>query len=64
ALIQILVLLVKACFFCFVWIWVRWTLPRFRYDHVMNLGWKVILNIALVNLVITAVVAKLVLGGN
>ncbi len=63
ALIQLLTLLVKACFFCWVWIWVRWTLPRFRYDHVMHLGWKVILNIALINLVVTAVIAKLVLGG-
>ncbi len=63
ALIQILVLLVKAVFFCWVWIWIRWTLPRFRYDHVMHLGWKIILNIAILNLVITAVVAKL-LGGN
>ena len=62
ALIHILVLLVKAIFFCWIWIWVRWTLPRFRYDHVMNLGWKVILNIALVNLVLTALIAKL-LGG-
>jgi len=62
ALIHILVLLVKAVFFCWIWIWVRWTLPRFRYDHVMNLGWKVILNIALVNLVLTALIAKL-LGG-
>jgi NADH-quinone oxidoreductase subunit H len=62
ALIHILVLLVKAIFFCWIWIWVRWTLPRFRYDHVMNLGWKVILNIALINLVVTALIAKL-LGG-
>lgn len=63
ALIHLLVLVVKSVFFCWVWIWVRWTLPRFRYDHIMNLGWKIILNIALVNLVVTAVVAKL-LGGN
>jgi NADH-quinone oxidoreductase subunit H len=63
ALIHLLVLLVKSVFFCWVWIWVRWTLPRFRYDHVMHLGWKIILNIAILNLVVTAVVAKL-LGGN
>ena len=63
ALIHLLVLVVKSVFFCWVWIWVRWTLPRFRYDHVMNLGWKIILNIALINLVVTAVIAKLV-GGN
>ena len=63
ALIHLLVLVVKSVFFCWVWIWVRWTLPRFRYDHVMNLGWKIILNVALLNLVVTAVIAKL-LGGN
>ena len=63
ALIHLLVLVVKSVFFCWVWIWVRWTLPRFRYDHVMHLGWKIILNIALLNLVVTAVIAKL-LGGN
>ena len=63
ALIHLLVLVVKSVFFCWVWIWVRWTLPRFRYDHVMHLGWKIILNIALLNLVVTAVIAKLV-GGN
>ncbi len=63
ALIHLLVLVVKSVFFCWVWIWVRWTLPRFRYDHVMHLGWKIILNIALINLVVTAVIAKLV-GGN
>ncbi len=63
ALIHLLVLVVKSVFFCWVWIWVRWTLPRFRYDHVMHLGWKIILNIALLNLVVTAVVAKL-MGGN
>ena len=63
ALIHLLVLVVKSVFFCWVWIWVRWTLPRFRYDHIMHLGWKIILNIAILNLVVTAVVAKL-LGGN
>jgi len=37
-------------------------LPRFRYDQVMALGWKIMLNVALVNLLVTAVVAKLVKG--
>jgi NADH-quinone oxidoreductase subunit H len=61
AIIQILVLLFKMSFFCWLWIWFRWTLPRFRYDHVMHLGWIILLNVALVNLVITAVIAKLVM---
>jgi NADH-quinone oxidoreductase subunit H len=60
AAIQILALLFKMSIFCWLWIWFRWTLPRFRYDHVMHLGWIILLNVALVNLVVTAFVAKLV----
>ncbi len=62
ALVQFGVLFVKALLFCWLWVWVRWSLPRFRYDQVMSLGWKVFLNLALANLLITAVVAKIVEG--
>lgn len=47
---------VKVLFFCWLFIWVRWTLPRFRYDQVMFLGWKVILPLGLANLVLTAAI--------
>ncbi len=46
-LITFLAFAVKTGFFVLVFIWVRWTLPRFRYDQVMHLGWKVMLPVAL-----------------
>jgi NADH-quinone oxidoreductase subunit H len=49
----------KVVFFAWLFIWVRWTLPRFRYDQLMGLGWKVMLPLGLANLVVTAVVMAL-----
>ncbi len=60
AALQIGIVLAKTLFFCWLFVWVRWTLPRMRYDQIMSLGWKVLLNIALVNLLVTAVIAKAV----
>jgi NADH-quinone oxidoreductase subunit H len=45
---------VKLVFFCWVFIWVRWTIPRFRYDQLMFLGWKVMLPLSLGNLLLQA----------
>jgi len=53
SVIQILTFIVKVCAMLFFFIWIRWTIPRFRYDQLMNLGWKVMLPLALLNVVVT-----------
>ena len=50
AAVQVLAFGAKVGFFLFLYVWVRWTLPRFRYDQLMNLGWKVLLEAALLNI--------------
>ena len=53
SVISIAVFAAKTGFFIFLFIWVRWTLPRFRFDQLMNLGWKVFLPLSLLNLIVT-----------
>ena len=53
-ILSILSFAFKTAFFLFLYIWVRWTFPRFRYDQLMNIGWKVLLPLAFINIFITA----------
>jgi len=56
ALLQVCTFLTKVTMMIFVYIWVRWTLPRFRYDQLQKLGWQVLLPLALLNIFITSAV--------
>ncbi len=58
-IIGIGVLFAKLCFFIFFYMWVRWTIPRFRYDQLMKLGWKMLIPLAIANIVITGLVILL-----
>jgi len=56
ALVSHLAFIGKICAFLFLYIWVRGTLPRFRFDQLMNFGWKFLLPVALANVIVTIVV--------
>ena len=49
-------LFIKLCFFIFFFMWIRWTIPRFRYDQLMNLGWKILIPLSIINIMITGIV--------
>jgi len=59
ALIGIAALMTKVVCFLFLFMWVRWTIPRFRYDQLMRLGWKILIPLALVNMLVTGAVIRL-----
>ncbi|WP_278034317.1 NADH-quinone oxidoreductase subunit NuoH [Flavobacterium nitratireducens] len=50
------VLFAKICFFIFFYMWVRWTIPRFRYDQLMHLGWRILIPLSILNIMITGIV--------
>lgn len=56
AVIQIATFALKLLFMNFVFVWVRWTLPRFRYDQLQTLGWKVLMPLAIANIFISAII--------
>ena len=56
ALLQIMTFLIKTTLMCFVYVWVRWTLPRFRYDQLQRLGWQTLLPLSLLNIFVTSAV--------
>lgn len=56
ALAGLVCFMLKIGFFIFLFMWIRWTVPRFRYDQLMDLGWKKLIPLALANMVITGAV--------
>jgi NADH-quinone oxidoreductase subunit H len=60
AIAKVLVLLLKVVMMILFIMWVRWTLPRFRYDQLMDLAWKALIPLALVNLMATAAIVQYV----
>ncbi len=55
-ILQIITFLVKTTLMCFVYVWVRWTLPRFRYDQLQKLGWQTLLPLSLLNIFVTSAI--------
>lgn len=56
-IIGVVVLFAKVFLFIFFFMWVRWTIPRFRYDQLMDLGWKILIPLAIANIVLTGMVS-------
>jgi NADH-quinone oxidoreductase subunit H len=58
-LLGVVVFFAKIFFSIFFFMWVRWTIPRFRYDQLMDLGWKVLIPLAIANIVLTGIISTL-----
>lgn len=63
ALFGVLMLMAKVACFIFLFMWVRWTIPRFRYDQLMNLGWRILIPLALFNMLVTGALVLLKQNG-
>lgn len=63
AFFGIIMLMVKVVGFIFLFMWVRWTIPRFRYDQLMNLGWRILIPLALFNMLLTGALILLKQNG-
>ncbi len=59
AIVGIVVLMAKVVMFIFLFMWIRWTIPRFRYDQLMDLGWKKMIPLALANMLVTGFIVLL-----
>jgi len=59
AIVGIIVLMAKVVLFIFFFMWIRWTIPRFRYDQLMDLGWKKMIPLALANMLVTGFIVLL-----
>jgi NADH-quinone oxidoreductase subunit H len=59
-IVSILVFMIKVAVLLYIYFWLRWTLPRFRYDQLMDIGWKWMIPSALVNIVLSALAIFLV----
>lgn len=55
-ILGVVVLFMKICGFIFFFMWVRWTIPRFRYDQLMHLGWRILIPLSIINIMITGIV--------
>jgi len=56
SILGMIVFFIKILFFIFLFMWVRWTLPRFRFDQLIRLGWKILIPLAILNIIITGAV--------
>src|SRR5690606_13364833 len=55
-ILVVIAFFIKILAFIFFFMWIRWTIPRFRYDQLMRLGWKILIPLAVANIVLTGIV--------